>query len=178
MQNFLPMPSEAELRKLFAYNAETGRLHWAIEPRPARPLIGTPAGTKLPRGNVSIRIGKLGFRQMHRIIWVMHNGPIPDGMEVDHIDQNPANNRISNLRLATSSQQKMNKGAQSNNRSGLKGAYYHACRRGKKWRSQIKVGSRLIFLGYHGTALEAHKAYAAAASTHFGEFDGLAKAQG
>jgi hypothetical protein len=106
----------------------------------------------------------------HRLAWVYVHGSIPDGMEIDHKDCDPTNNRLDNLRLATSSQQKQNKRVQSNNRAGLKGAYYHACRTGKKWRSQIKVGQRLIFLGYFHTAEEAHEAYAAAAAEHFGEF--------
>ena len=92
------------------------------------------------------------------------------GAEVDHKDTDPSNNAIWNLRLATSTEQKQNKKVQSNNRSGLKGAYYHACHKGKKWRSQIKVGDRLIFLGYFHTAIEAHEAYASAALEHFGEF--------
>ena len=73
-------------------------------------------------------------------------------------------------RLATSSQQKQNRKIQSNNRSRLKGAYYHACRPGMKWRSQIKVGGCLKFLGYYETAREAHEAYKRAAFVEFGEF--------
>ncbi len=94
-------------------------------------------------------------------------------MEIDHKDTDPSNNRLDNLRLATSQEQKRNKKVQSNNRSGLKGAYYHACRKGKKWRSQIRIGpgrENLIFLGYYDTALEAHMAYRSAAIRHFGEF--------
>jgi hypothetical protein len=100
----------------------------------------------------------------------MERGSIPADMEIDHADGNPSNNRLSNLRLATSSHQKRNKRVQSNNRSGLKGAFWHGCHKGKKWRSQIKVGKRLIFLGYFHTAEEAHVAYSRAAKEHFGEF--------
>jgi hypothetical protein len=95
-------------------------------------------------------------------------------MEIDHVDGDPINNRLGNLRLATSAQQKMNKRVQSNNKSGLKGAFYHACRDGKKWRSQIKVSGQVLFLGYHQTPEDAHAAYAAAAAKHFGEFSRVA----
>jgi hypothetical protein len=117
-------------------------------------------------------IGAPGHAQMgaHRLAWIYMYGPTIGGAEIDHIDGNPANNAIANLRLATSRQQKQNKRAQSNNRSGLKGAYYHACHKGKKWRSQIKVGDVLIFLGYFHTAEEAHAAYGEAALDYFGEF--------
>lgn len=117
-----------------------------------------------------IALRGVGQFMAHRLAWVCVHGCLPDDAEVDHIDCNPSNNAISNLRLATSSQQKQNKKAQSNNRSGLKGAMYHAAHKGKKWRSQIKVGDKVVFLGYFHTAREAHEAYARAASDYFGEF--------
>jgi hypothetical protein len=98
------------------------------------------------------------------------NGDIPDGMEIDHINNDPSDNSIKNLRLATSSQQKMNKRRQRNNRSGMKGAFYHACRPGKKWRSQIKTAEGLKFLGYFETPEGAAEAYRSAAVRYFGEF--------
>ena len=41
---------------------------------------------------------------VHRIIWIIHKGEIPEGMEVDHKDRNRANNYLGNLRLLTHSQ--------------------------------------------------------------------------
>lgn len=45
--------------------------------------------------------GKRKFSKVHRIVWEVHNGPIPAGMEIDHIDMDKTNNHISNLRLVT-----------------------------------------------------------------------------
>lgn len=45
----------------------------------------------------------------HRIVWTLHNGVIPEGMFIDHIDGNRSNNNISNLRLATNQQNSSNK---------------------------------------------------------------------
>lgn len=165
------LPSKWLLTTCLNYNQETGIFRWKIEPRPARPLIGEIAGT-LSKSQGYIFIKVKGFPQIggHRIAWIYAHGQIPDGFEVDHRDRNRSNNSISNLRLATSSQQKMNKGVQSNNRSGLKGAFYHACRPGKKWRSQIKIRSALKFIGYFDTAEEAHAAYMVEAKKAFGVF--------
>lgn len=134
-----------------------------------RPRLGMVAGTTSRR---YIRIKVPGYKQIgaHRLAWIYVHGLTIGGAEVDHKDCNPSNNAIDNLRLATSVEQKRNKRVQSNNKAGLKGAYYHACRAGKKWRSQIKVGEDLIFLGYFQTAEEAHAAYGEAAAKHFGEF--------
>lgn len=167
-------PSQSLIKEWLRYDPETGAFVWIKEPRPNRPLIGQEAGTVSPNGYRRIRVR--GFNQIgaHWLAWCYVHGFYVDGVEIDHKDGNASNNAIKNLRLATSSQQKQNRGVQTNNRSGLKGAYYHACRNGKKWRSQINVkdesGKKLHFIGYFNTAEEAHEAYLKAASKYFGEF--------
>lgn len=42
------------------------------------------------------------YRLEHNIVWEEHNGEIPDGMQVHHIDHNKLNNDISNLKLVDS----------------------------------------------------------------------------
>lgn len=42
-----------------------------------------------------------GTRTTHRIVWEAFNGPIPNGYEVNHIDENTHNNRLDNLNLMT-----------------------------------------------------------------------------
>lgn len=39
--------------------------------------------------------------QVHRLVYESFIGEIPEGMEIDHIDRNPSNNHLSNLRLVT-----------------------------------------------------------------------------
>ena len=161
-------PSQEELKQLLIYDEETGQFYWRRVGRRSAWWEGHRAGTTNKFGYVLI--GVYGVQYFaHHLAWLYVKGEWATG-ELDHIDTNPSNNRMGNLRPATSSQQKRNKGVQSNNRSGLKGAFWHGCHKGKKWRSQIKVGPRLIFLGYFETAESAHEAYCAAAKEHFGEF--------
>ena len=50
---------------------------------------------------LTARPGKRISTSAHRIQWIKHNGPIPDGVEINHKDLNKANNRIGNLELLT-----------------------------------------------------------------------------
>ncbi len=173
MASFRPLPPAEFVRERLDYDPVTGIFRWKVSA--SRVNIGDQAGSHARK---YILIGMRWYGQLfaHRLAWLHFYGKAPAG-EIDHIDGNPANNAIANLREATSSQQKMNKRVQSNNRSGLKGAYFHACRTGKQWRSQIKVGRRLIFLGYFDTAEQAHDAYTAASKVHFAEFSPIAFAE-
>lgn len=163
------LPPQALLRELLNYDPETGIFVWKVDPRRGVKRKGTVAGTN-KNGYVFIGIPDYWQIQAHRLAWIYMYGPTVGGAEIDHADGNRSNNAISNLRLATRLQQNQNRRVQSNNRSGLKGAYYHAAHKGKKWRTQIKVEGKLIFLGYYRTAEEAHAAYQKAAAHHFGEF--------
>ncbi len=111
---------------------------------------------------------KKRFLLNHRIIYEIHHGPIPGDMEVDHIDMNRTNNRIENLRLATTAQNRQNSRKQRNNKSGFKGVSW--CTREKKWRAQIMTNGKFKSLGYYDTAQEAHVVYCNAAITHHGVF--------
>lgn len=83
----------------------------------------------------------------HRLFWEICNGAIPDGMTVDHIDQNPLNNKLSNLRLATQTDQHRNRPIQANNRSGIVGVGWS--KKYKKWRARIGNGRSCIELGMY-----------------------------
>lgn len=89
----------------------------------------------------------------HRLVWVLHNGPIPDGFLVDHIDGDHLNNRIENLRL-------VNKSGNSQNTDKWRGCWLDG--RTGKYRAQIKSGGRQRHLGLFNTEAEARAAYLAA----------------
>lgn len=98
---------------------------------------------------------------MHRVIL-----DAPAGAEVDHKDGNGLNNRRSNLRLATSRNQKCNVGIRKDNTSGYKGV----TRSGGKWKAYIKHSGKVAHLGMASTPEAAARIYDAKARELYGEF--------
>lgn len=73
-----------------------------------RAPAGSPVGSIGKKGYYKTSIDKR-FYLIHRIVWEMHNGEIPEGLMVDHKDRNKTNNCIDNLRLASNSQNQKNR---------------------------------------------------------------------
>lgn len=95
--------------------------------------VGQPAGGTAS-GYGAVRLyGK--YYSIHRIVWVINHGNIPHGFVVDHIDGNPLNNRISNLRLITQAQNSRNTKKLRNNKSGVVGVSLHtnSKRKAQRW---------------------------------------------
>jgi hypothetical protein len=102
---------------------------------------------------------------MHRVIWEHHNGPIPVGLTTDHIDRTSLNDRRSNLRLATRSQQKQNQGLYGNNTSGFRGV--HFLKNSDKWTAYITIDKERIHLGTYASPADAARAYDEAALAYY-----------
>ncbi len=90
----------------------------------------------------------------------------PKGMHVDHINRDKLDNRRSNLRIVTPSQNQFNRRIQSNNTSGYKGIEWFA--RTGKWKVCIGVMRKLIHLGYFSDINDAIEARAKAEIRYFG----------
>jgi len=102
--------------------------------------------------------------RMHMLLM----GEAPEGKTVDHRNGNGLDNRRSNLRWATVSEQRWNSGLSRKNTSGFKGVSFDKSR--GKYRAQIRVAERYVRLGRFMTAEEAAQAYDRAAREAFGAF--------
>jgi hypothetical protein len=152
-----------KLRERFFYDPLTGDFAWRSPPHNCKK--GAVTGRTIGNGSREVRF-KDSYRSAHRLAWLYMYGQWPDG-NLDHINGNRADNRISNLRIATWSQNGANKGRQTNNKSGFKGV----CRtRRGGWQAQIKKDGKVLFLGVHKTPEEAHAAYCKAATKLHGAF--------
>lgn len=132
------------LSKMFRYEPDTGKLYNKYNRNP-RALKDAEVGSKHHSGYYQVQIdGKLIM--VHRIIWEMHYGKIPKGMEIDHINHVRDDNRLENLRLVTRQGNRRNQRITSRNKtSGVMGVYWNKQR--EKWHAQIKVDGKAIYLG-------------------------------
>ncbi len=103
----------------------------------------------------------------HRVIWALHYGEWPT-KHLDHVDGNPLNNLIDNLRESSQQENMFNRRPSANKSSAFKGVSWH--KNSKKWRSYITVDDKHISLGYFNEEVAAAKAYDVAAKVLFGAF--------
>jgi hypothetical protein len=179
------LPPAEYLRQCFSYDPNTGALTWRERPREHfsedkvwrrwnTRYAGTQAGSVRPTGPrhespyIFVCLGGIA-RAAHRIIWAIIYGVEPSAL-VDHRDSDGTNNRLTNLREATYAQNTMNRRHDRRvARLGrLKGTKFH--KRDRRWTASIRINTKRVHLGSFGTEEEAHRAYCAAAKTHFGDF--------
>jgi hypothetical protein len=164
--------SQQELLGLFTYKPDSGELV-----RMAGRAAGRVAGSKLwcasgKKNKIQVTIDGWVY-SVHRIIWTMVNGSIDSRQFIDHINGDPFDNRISNLRLSTNTTNQWNRKAPKNSTSGVKGVTWS--RPMEKWKSAIKVNGEFRHLGYFPTKGQAASAHAKASLMMHGAFSPFAR---
>jgi hypothetical protein len=110
--------------------------------------------------------GRRGLIHMHRVVLGLEP---TDPKRGDHINGNTLDNRRSNLRVATPSQNSMNRRNRATNTTGYKGVSLEA--KNGLYRARIGINGSVRFLGYRATAKAAYEElYVPAARELFGEF--------
>jgi hypothetical protein len=165
MTKYKPLPSIQRLEELFEIDAE-GRLLCKSRPHPhSRCKIGDEVGTLHPSGYRKIVVDKTAYFT-HRIIWFLTHKEDPNELQIDHINRIRNDNRPENLRLATSQQNKWNRGALPSSCSNYRGIRRRFWGRSYSW----TVTFRRSHIGSYKTLQEAIEAWESLASKHAGEF--------
>lgn len=170
-------PSPEELRRLLRYEPDTGSLFWLPRPREVfvskrgwsvwnTRFANKEALTAISEG---YRVGNINYKlcMAHRVVWAIVHGQWPDE-DVDHINGDRADNRISNLRAANRTQNNMNSGRRSDNTSGYRGVYFS--KQQGQWHARVHFNRKAVHVGFFDTAEAAHIAYCEAAKKYHGEF--------
>ncbi len=141
--------TQARLKELMHYNPKTGVLMW-LEHRGGKAKAGTEAGA-LSVGYVRPMVD--GQRYLaQRLIWLYMTGEWPP-TQVDHEDRDRANNRWTNLRLATKKQNGENRNPHKRSTTGFRGVSFD--KNCEKYRATIFHNGKRYFQGSHDTIIEA-----------------------
>ena len=139
-------PQRQELLKLVEH--KNGKLFWLPRgvARIDKQFAGKEAGCVRPDGYLCIA-WKGKHLLAHRAIWVIENGSIPNGMFIDHINRNRRDNRISNLRLCSVSQNNCNAKLRKDNSSKVKGVCWDTQR--NKWKARVTYQGQQYHAGFY-----------------------------
>lgn len=149
--------TQERLQELFFYDANTGVFVRRVF-RNGNAKAGVVVGYPDKFGHLRTMV-EGDLYSLHRLAWLYVNGRWPS-KHIDHIDGNPANNQIANLREATVAEN----GQNLCNRSGFMGATWN--KSVGRWQSQIKVNGKSIYLGLFDSREGAHSAYLDAKKKH------------
>jgi len=161
--------TQARLKSVLRYDPETGEFTWIAKvSNLSRAKIGSRAGSDRAGPYRILKIDKKNYLE-HRMVWLYVFGIFPQG-DIDHKNLNKKDNRLSNLRLASDSQNRQNTGISKRNTSGVKGVTW--CVQKRRWRAMIKLHDDKwqTHLGYFKNKDDAKAAYDNAAKIYFGEF--------
>lgn len=138
--------TQEELKQLLSYNPEDGQFT-RLKTTASNAVKGSVAGHVDSRGYVKIRINGREH-SAHRLAWLYVYGWFPAG-QIDHVNRNKSDNRITNLREVTISENAQNIGLKRSNKSGYTGVRWNIKR--AKWVAHIKVDGQFRHLGCFNT---------------------------
>lgn len=156
--------SQQKVLEYLQYDPDSGEFRWKVSSN-GRIKVGQLAGCLELTGYIKIRIEGKAFGT-HRLAWIAVNGEVGDSF-IDHINGDRADNRISNLRVATRVENSRNRRNQKNI-SGQRGVYWN--KPYGKWQASGFKDGKLISLGYFEDKLEAAKVAAEFRKNEYGKF--------
>lgn len=134
-----PKPSIKELLYFFSYDEKSGVLSWR-NPRANKLKPGDRAGTVGHKNYRVVQLMGKHYRE-HHICWAISKGAWPIN-QIDHKNCDRGDNRISNLRECTGSENAKNRTLNKNSSSGYKGVSFHKA--SGKWAARIQVNKQRI----------------------------------
>lgn len=128
-------------RQVFWYDSKTGRI--------SKFLICGSASTRCPDNQTRNGYRYVEFKKQriaaHRLAWLLYYGEWPDGV-LDHINRDKCDNRITNLRTVTTSENAHNVGLRKDNISGYSGVGWH--KRTNTWQVRLRIAGKHMFVGH------------------------------
>lgn len=133
--------TQDRLKSLLTYDPATG-VFVSLTKR-KRVAANSVIGTVLTRGYLGCMLDSKRY-MLHRLAWLYVYGVWPDGV-VDHINHNPSDNRIPNLRVVTTQENHHNRARRTKSASGYLGVAWH--KRDARWQAHIEIDGKSKYLG-------------------------------
>ncbi len=165
-EHIVPRPElTAEyLRSVLHYDQETGIFTRKVSTSNSV-KVGDVAGCPNGDGYLLIMVQSRLYKA-HRLAWLYVSGEWPED-QIDHINRNRSDNRITNLREVSHKQNQQNRSKPSNSTSGHPGVSWY--KRYYKWVARITHNYKLIHLGYFTDREEAIAARKAAEKLYWSD---------
>lgn len=157
---YRPLPPVEAILALFTIDPDEGIFRWQSGKR-----AGAEAGQTDPYGYRQVNVPGYGTFQAHRLAWKVYHGENP-ALQIDHINRDRKDNRKSNLRQATNTQNAFGMIRRRKLHDLPKGVY----KSGRRFGAQIKINYKHINLGTFATVEEAQAAYMNAARAVAGDY--------
>lgn len=152
------------VRSILRYDQDSGEFVWINPPKNHPRLLGQKAGSPT-EGQILIKIGGTKYGA-HHLVWYLSGRSIPAGMQIDHRDGDPYNNRVGNLRLCVNATNQANK-RRIAGKLLPKGVRIIPS---GKFVARISFEKKQIVIGTFVSIAEAQAAYLARAKELYGEF--------
>lgn len=149
-------------KAMLVYDPASGELRWG--PGAVPRYRGRPAGCLRPDGYRVVRLDGV-LHYAHRVVWELAHGRPPDG-EIDHVNGDPGDNRIVNLRVVDRAGQTQNGGWRRTNTTGYRGVSRTPEGR---FKARIHVRGRQVNIGHFDVPADAEAAYLVASERLHGD---------
>lgn len=157
------LPTQARLAELFADDGDTLRRIVAK----GKAAAGDRCVGLMNSGYYRVRVDGV-YYLVHRLLWVLRYGGIPDGLDVDHRNGVLTDNTDVNLRLVTHGQNMQNSRKPANNTSGVTGVSWSKA--AAKWLVQLRADGEYHYGGVYSCFNEACAAAAKLREEHHGAY--------
>jgi hypothetical protein len=138
-------PEILELENVLTCDFELGKLFWKKKVA-SKVVVGQEAGSTRADGYKLIQVNKRRYL-VHQVIFALKHKYF--AKELDHINGNPFDNRVENLRAVNRHENNYNRRTPSHNTSGIKGVFMQ--KRGKTWSARLTTKSKLFRVGGFAT---------------------------
>ncbi len=147
---------------------KNGNLFWKKQNSRNNRKMSRPIGSRQNSGHINFNLNYIQY-YVHRVVWEFHHGKIPNGKMIDHINGEPGDNRIENLRLANFVENSRNRKKTFKPKSSkYKGVSFKAA--DKRFQSSIFIDGKYRHIGSFKKESQAALAYNKMAAAAFGKY--------